>query len=379
MAIVKALPRIFSESAYTRSSKPRRRQKQRRALSIQTLETRRVLTAILMTPHEQLLLELINRARQDPGAEAARYGIGLNQGITPTITDTAKQPVAPNQILLNAARAHSQDMLDNNFFNHTGSDGSSPSARALALGYPVGVYENISYGGSTGAIDQEANVYDRHRRLFISVTGHRENILLGSHQEVGPGVLFGQFTSDRTYNVGMVTEKFANPPGNAFLTGVAYTDASDNSVADNDFYNIGEQIGSGTITATNNSSGAVFSTTIGPSGGYSLQLAPGTYTVTATGGDLPANYRVQNVTIGAANVKVDFETTTASVLPGVGPTTPELMLQIAAAAISENGGSTTATVSRSGDTSEALVVSLSSSDVTEATVPATVTIAAGAS
>ena len=33
-----------------------------------------------MTPQEQLMLELINRARMDPNAEAARYGIALNEG-----------------------------------------------------------------------------------------------------------------------------------------------------------------------------------------------------------------------------------------------------------------------------------------------------------
>ncbi len=47
------------------------------------------------------------------------------------------------------------------------------------------------------------------------------------------------------------------------------------------------------------------------------------------------------------------------------------------ASISENGGTTTATVSRNTDTSNALVVNLFSDDLTEATVIGTVTIAAG--
>lgn len=38
--------------------------------------------------YEQLMLELINRARAAPGAEAARLGIDLNQGLDPgTISD----------------------------------------------------------------------------------------------------------------------------------------------------------------------------------------------------------------------------------------------------------------------------------------------------
>ena len=56
---------------------------------------------------------------------------------------------------------------------------------------------------------------------------------------------------------------------------------------------------------------------------------------------------------------------------------PSLQVVIAAASISENGGSTTGTVTRSGDTSSALNVSLTSNDTTEAAVPQSVTIPAG--
>lgn len=56
---------------------------------------------------------------------------------------------------------------------------------------------------------------------------------------------------------------------------------------------------------------------------------------------------------------------------------PQLTVVIAEASISENGGTSTATVSRTGDTTAALTVTLTSDDTTEATVPDTVTIAAG--
>ncbi len=58
---------------------------------------------------------------------------------------------------------------------------------------------------------------------------------------------------------------------------------------------------------------------------------------------------------------------------------PSLSVSIKDGSISENGGQTTGTVTRSGDTSNALVVNLFSGDTTEASVPATVTIAAGSS
>ncbi len=59
------------------------------------------------------------------------------------------------------------------------------------------------------------------------------------------------------------------------------------------------------------------------------------------------------------------------------PSPDALILSIDATSISENGGSTTATVTRTGDTTAALTVNLFSSDSTEATVPTSVTIAAG--
>src|SRR5262245_55336620 len=49
------------------------------------------------TPAEQLMLEVINRARANPTAEAARYSIDLNEGLAPgTISAAPKRPLAFN-------------------------------------------------------------------------------------------------------------------------------------------------------------------------------------------------------------------------------------------------------------------------------------------
>ncbi len=49
------------------------------------------------TAQEQLMLELINRARLDPAAEAARQGIALNSGLAAnSISTAAKQVLAFN-------------------------------------------------------------------------------------------------------------------------------------------------------------------------------------------------------------------------------------------------------------------------------------------
>ena len=76
------------------------------------------------TALEQMLLELINRARLDPAAEAARFGIDLNEGLAPnTLSGVSKQPLAMNETLLSVARAHSQDMINRDYFAHDTPEG----------------------------------------------------------------------------------------------------------------------------------------------------------------------------------------------------------------------------------------------------------------
>ena len=88
------------------------------------------------TALEQMLLELINRARLDPAAEAARFGIDLNEGLAPnTISGVSKQPLAMNETLLSVARAHSQDMIDRDYFasRHARGRDAVPAHRQCRL------------------------------------------------------------------------------------------------------------------------------------------------------------------------------------------------------------------------------------------------------
>ncbi|WP_281892484.1 CAP domain-containing protein [Phytohabitans aurantiacus] len=48
--------------------------------------------------------------------------------------------------LMTSTRRHSADMARNNFFSHTGSDGSDFSTRAKRLGYVHAMSENIAKG-----------------------------------------------------------------------------------------------------------------------------------------------------------------------------------------------------------------------------------------
>ena len=88
-------------SVFSSTQKSRRKQTTGFA-SFDSLEARLLLTAPSMLENEQYMLELINRARANPSAEASRYGIGLNDGLAAgTITTAAKQPLAPQQNLIN--------------------------------------------------------------------------------------------------------------------------------------------------------------------------------------------------------------------------------------------------------------------------------------
>src|SRR5437899_3174618 len=83
------------------------------------LEFRRLFAAVYPSNYEQYLVELVNRGRADPAAEATRYGIALNEGLTAgTISTAAKQPLAINPNITDAARKHSQWMIDNDVFAH---------------------------------------------------------------------------------------------------------------------------------------------------------------------------------------------------------------------------------------------------------------------
>lgn len=354
------------------ASRLTRRRPSRRSLNAldDALEPRLLLAAVTMTDQEQLMLELINRARANPGAEAARQGIDLNAGLAPgTISNTPKQPLAPHQSLITASGAHALDMLNRDYFDHT-TQGTlnGPPQRAQANGYPTSsVGENIAWGGTTGALDQNQAVFDRHRGLFLS-TGHRTNMMHIPYEEIGAGVRYGQYTTQgTTYNAAMVVVNFGIRSVNPFITGVVYTDGDDDN-----FYDIGEAVRSGTVRATNLATGTVYSETIGNSGGYGFIVPAGNYSVTAsyTIGGQP-RLSTKPVTVNTDNVKVDFDSTD--------PSAVSLTITESVTALNESGANSSPVfqVSRDGDLGVAVNVALTSSDTTEVTVPATVTIPAG--
>ncbi|HMB96460.1 MAG TPA: CAP domain-containing protein, partial [Tepidisphaeraceae bacterium] len=153
-------------------------------MHIEILEIRRFMS-VTPTTDEQYMLELINRARANPSAEAAGDGIALNEGLPAgTISANAKQPLAFNTDLITSARGHSQFMLDNQVFQHNGPGNTDPGTRMQQAGYDFtgnsSWGENISDLGSTGSLDSNSATAQEHRNLFIDSSepgrGHRTNI-----------------------------------------------------------------------------------------------------------------------------------------------------------------------------------------------------------
>jgi uncharacterized protein YkwD len=96
----------------------------------------------------------------------------------------AATPCGPIQLdprLMAAAQAHSDDMANRNFFDHTNPDGATFSQRILATGYPeVAMAENIAKGQRSASQVMQA--------WMSSTMGHRENIENCAYNFMGIGV-----------------------------------------------------------------------------------------------------------------------------------------------------------------------------------------------
>ncbi|WP_224243377.1 CAP domain-containing protein [Hyalangium gracile] len=118
------------------------------------------------TDFENQVLTLVNQKR----AAGATCG-GVSKPPVPALTLDTK--------LRCAARKHSKDMGDNNFFSHVGSDGSTFSQRITSAGYRWrSAGENIGAGYATPAAVVNG---------WMASTGHCNNIMNGGFKQLGVG------------------------------------------------------------------------------------------------------------------------------------------------------------------------------------------------
>lgn len=119
---------------------------------------------------EKRMLDLHNKARADRGI--------------------ARLCVHP--ALQKAARAHSTDMINRDFFSHTNPSGKTSGARIKAAGYNYRTAgENIAWG--TGVAGSPDSIH----KSWMGSSGHRTNILNKGFRKVGIGAASGTY---RSYN-----------------------------------------------------------------------------------------------------------------------------------------------------------------------------------
>jgi hypothetical protein len=267
---------------------------------------------------EQLVLELINRARRDPVAEGARLGISITEGLDPGMDAfvMSRPPLALNAALSNAAQGHLDDMYLNNYFAHINpaTPTIDPGDRMTAAGYVFSGSsswgENIAGGYSTAAAAEDALMIDS----GISGRGHRVNLLdifdpavwLSSRPFREVGLAFeDKLVSKSNISRYILVQDFAKSAGSGpFLVGVVY---DDNTAAP--FYTPGE--GRGGVTIAISSPAWGWNANTSASGGYAFPIAGiaavGTAVdVTATGGALGAAVVTKSFYVTGDNVKVDF-------------------------------------------------------------------------
>ena len=277
-------------------------------LFLEQLETRSLLSGYSPTTIEQLYLEQLDDARFNPVAYGTSVGLDLSY-VLPS------QPLAMSPSLVESARLHSQDMIAQNYFAHTTPEGVGPDQRIEATGFNLtGYAESIEYNtnatpvqtpfpadyAATDTVESLSNlIVDQgvpdlgHRVMLLDIGGS-----LLPYRQVGIGIASqdstsGEFTyaqTDTTIDIA------ATDDTDPFITGVVFDDSTGNGE-----YEPGGGLSGVTISVSNGGT-----TTTLDAGGYSLQVPPGVYTVTASGGGLLSPI-TRTVVVQNENMRLDFD------------------------------------------------------------------------
>ncbi len=144
------------------------------ALQAQTKPQKPKAVKLEMSPDEKAILDLTNKEREKEKLP----------------------PLKPNARLFQAARAHSQNMANQEWMLHE-LDGKGPGDRIQAAGYRhQGYGENIAYGFRD---------LEKIMQMWMDSEIHRANILDKRRTEIGIGIAYSE--RDRPY----YTQVFATP------------------------------------------------------------------------------------------------------------------------------------------------------------------------
>ncbi|RII33028.1 CAP domain-containing protein [Clostridium chromiireducens] len=98
-------------------------------------------------------------------------------------TEAGLQPLTMDNTLVQVARYKSNDMIQNNFFDHTNPDGTKWTNWLQDIGYKYTTTgENIAYNTS-----DPVELFNQ----WWNSPGHRANMMNSSYNKVGIGVIFG--------------------------------------------------------------------------------------------------------------------------------------------------------------------------------------------
>lgn len=153
----------------------------------------------IATEDERYFVDLVNQTRKGLGLSKLKIEERLNA----------------------SADAHSQWMLAQDVFSHTGKGGSSPKDRIVEAGFDLAgswlTAENIAYVSVTGADDLRDEIRTLHKMLLDS-PGHYANIVEERSTLIGIGLQVGYFNvGGRDYQVLMATQNFADTDGKVQL------------------------------------------------------------------------------------------------------------------------------------------------------------------
>ncbi|MBC7771516.1 MAG: CAP domain-containing protein, partial [Pyrinomonadaceae bacterium] len=269
---------------------------------MESLEPRMFLSAFSWSAGEVYLTELVNRARANPMAEGARLGIDLTVGLNSQELArlVPQEPLALNSALTLAARAHSLDMANRDFFDHVNPDGDDPTDRAQATGYFGTAGENIAAGYDS---------LDAVHAGWLESLGHRLNVL-SLHQNFDTGFHYDEFGPGFAYtNIGPFFDYFSQEFGvqsgtpDLFLLGVAYNDTSHDN-----FYSVGEGM-TGVrvdVALASNPETVVGTYTTDEAGNYQIAVPGGSYVVTFTQIATGTQFST-TATVTSVNVKRDAQ------------------------------------------------------------------------
>ncbi|HEY7117985.1 MAG TPA: CAP domain-containing protein [Tepidisphaeraceae bacterium] len=288
-----------------------------RPVKLETLESRTLLSAAGPTPREQQMLEFLNRLRAHPAQELPLILNSKDPDIQRALSFfkvdrkalanqwtslSAVPPLAWNDQLAKAGKDHNQRMIASDQQSHQLPGEEPLLGRVQRAGYRDASFvgenvfafmDSVPYGHAGFAVDWGDGPHG-----IQNPPGHRENLMAGMFDEVG--ISIADAPTGKAVGPLVVSEDFGSRRGQQpFLLGTVYDDKNRDGC-----YTPGEALPDVTVIASGKA--GTFVTTSMTAGGYQMQLPPGTYSVTASGGGLKGVALTGNVTIVDSNVQRNF-------------------------------------------------------------------------